>query len=214
MSSVTAGPSLGFVHRFEPGAQDVRPLLLLHGTGGNENDLVPLGRTIAPGTALLSPRGPVLENGMPRFFRRVSEGIFDEDDLRHRAEDLADFVLAARERYRLAAPLAVGFSNGANIAAAVLLLRPEVLAGAVLIRPMVPLTEPPAVDLAGTPVLVLSGAMDPIVPAENAAHLVRQLSMAGAEVAHHVLPAGHGLSQADVNLAAAWTRARPAARAA
>ncbi|MBY0299596.1 MAG: alpha/beta hydrolase [Methylobacterium sp.] len=194
-----------FVHRFEPaGAPDRPPLLLLHGTGGDETDLLPLGRMLAPGAALLSPRGPVLENGMPRFFRRLAEGVFDEADLRSRAADLAAFVEAARETYGLPAPLAVGFSNGANIAAAMLLLHPGVLAGALLIRAMVPLAEPPAADLAGRPVLILSGSLDPIVPAQNAARLAAQLGAAGAAVTHEVLPAGHGLTQADLARAQAW----------
>jgi len=199
--------SLGFHHRFEPGPGAGRPLLLLHGTGGDETDLLPLGRTVAPGAALLSPRGTVLENGMPRFFHRLSEGVFDEADLRRRADDLANFVIAARDRYGLGAPVALGFSNGANIAAAVLLLRPEVLAGAVLLRAMVPLAEPPRADLAGKPVLILSGAMDPIVPRANAETLAGQLAAAGAKVDHRILQAGHALTQTDVSLAAAWTRA-------
>ena len=116
---------LSFVHRYEPAAQPERPpLLLLHGTGGDEHDLIPLGRMLAPGAALLSPRGKVLEGGMPRFFRRLAEGVFDEEDVRKRAHDLADFVETARAAYGLPAPVAVGFSNGANIAAALLLLRP------------------------------------------------------------------------------------------
>ncbi|GJE11561.1 alpha/beta hydrolase [Methylobacterium longum] len=193
-----------FIHRFEPGADAARPLLLLHGTGGNETDLLPLGRMVAPGAALLAPRGPVTENGMPRFFRRVAEGVFDEADLRRRTGDLAAFVAAARERYGLGAPLALGFSNGANIAASLLLLWPETLAGAVLIRPMVPFAEPPAADLAGRPVLILSGAMDPIVPVENARRLAAQLTASGATVEHRILPAGHGLSQAEVSVAAGW----------
>ncbi len=110
--------TLGLVHRFEPGRPDRPPVLLLHGTGGDEADLLPLGRAVAPGSPLLSPRGAVLENGMPRFFRRLAEGVFDEDDLRRRTQELAAFITAARERYSLAAPLALGFSNGANIAAA------------------------------------------------------------------------------------------------
>jgi phospholipase/carboxylesterase len=198
--------SLGFIHRFEPGAETARPLLLLHGTGGNERDLLPLGRIVAPGAALLAPRGAVLENGMPRFFRRLSEGVFDEADLRRRAGDLGGFVAASRARYGIGAPLALGFSNGANIAAALLMLRPKTLAGAMLIRPMVPLAEPPAVDLAGKPVLILSGAMDPIVPVENARRLAAQLAAVGAAVEHRILPTGHGLSQADVSLAADWVR--------
>jgi phospholipase/carboxylesterase len=159
---------------------------------------------MAPGSALLSPRGKVLENGMPRFFRRLAEGIFDEDDVRRRAEELAGFVAEARAAYGLPAPVAVGFSNGANIAAALLLLRPEVLAGAALLRAMVPLSEPPPADLTGKPVLLLSGAADPIVPAENAARLATTLRKAGAEVRHQTLPVGHGLSQADVTIIKAW----------
>jgi phospholipase/carboxylesterase len=146
----------------------------------------------------------VLENGMPRFFRRVAEGVFDEVDLRRRAAELAAFVTEARTAYGLAPPLAVGFSNGANIAAALLLLHPEALAGAALLRAMVPLAAPPPVDLAGKPVLLLSGAMDPIVPAENAARLAALLEDAGTVVRHQTLPAGHGLSQADLDLVKEW----------
>jgi phospholipase/carboxylesterase len=197
--------SESFIHRFQPGSvTGAAPLLLLHGTGGDENDLLPLGAALAPGAALLSPRGQVLEHGMPRFFRRLAEGVFDEDDVRRRAAELGAFVTEAGHRHGLAAPIAVGFSNGANIAAALLLTQPGVLAGAVLLRAMVPLSEPPAIDLKGKPVLILSGAADPIVPAANAAKLAAQLSQAGAEVTHRTLPAGHQLSQADVNLARDW----------
>lgn len=205
--------TLSFLHRFEPGEAGLPPLLLLHGTGGDEADLLPLGRAVAPGAPLLSPRGQVSENGAPRFFRRLAEGVFDEADLRRRTDGLADFVAAARDRYGLAAPRALGFSNGANIAAATLLQRPEALAGAVLIRPMVPFATPPAADLAGQPVLMLSGIMDPIVPVENARRLAGQLTAAGAAVTHRMLPAGHGLSQAEIGLVAEWLRdiARPAA---
>ncbi len=198
--------SLSFLHAFEPGAGAARPLLLLHGTGGSETDLLPLGRAVAPGAALLSPRGQVLENGMPRFFRRLGEGVFDEDDLRRRADDLAGFVAEARAAYRLEAPLALGFSNGANIAAALLLLHPEALAGAVLLRPMMPLAAPPEPDLRTKPVLMLSGALDPIVPAENAEALASLLGRAGAAVEHMILPTGHGLSQADVARVGTWMK--------
>jgi phospholipase/carboxylesterase len=194
-----------FIHRFVPATAPGRaPLLLLHGTGGDETDLLPLGQMVAPGAALLSPRGKVLENGMPRFFRRLAEGVFDEEDVVRRAHELADFVAEAQQDKALPAPVAVGFSNGANIAAAMMLLRPESLAGAVLIRAMVPLASPPVADLAGKPVLILSGAMDPIVPEENASRLAALLSEAGARVQHEVLPAGHGLSQADVSLIRTW----------
>jgi len=197
----------GFLHRFDKGsAASSPPILLLHGTGGDENDLIDLGRAVAPGSALLSPRGPVLEHGMPRFFRRLAEGVFDEADLKQRADALADFVTAARQRYALEAPIALGFSNGANIAAAMLMQRPDVLSGAVLLRAMVPFAEPPAASIQGTPVLIASGAQDPIVPASNAAQLAAQLRERGASVDHRILPAGHALTQADVNLAAAFVK--------
>ncbi|MBR0815737.1 MULTISPECIES: alpha/beta hydrolase [Bradyrhizobium] len=194
-----------FIHRFEPATRaGSPPLLLLHGTGGDETDLLGLGKMISPGSALLSPRGRVLEHGMPRFFRRLAEGVFDEEDLRRRAHELGNFIADAREQYGIAAPVAVGFSNGANIAAALLLLKPDVLAGAILLRAMVPLSDPPPADLAGKPVLLLSGQSDPIVPAGNSARLAATLSQAGARVSHRILPAGHQLSQADVTLARDW----------
>ncbi|CAA0113120.1 Putative hydrolase MhqD [Starkeya nomas] len=200
--------ALSFVHRFEPATDaGAPPLLLLHGTGGDENDLIQLGRMLSPGSALLSPRGKVLEGGAPRFFRRLREGVFDEEDVRFRAAELADFVTEARKVYNVAAPVAVGFSNGANIAAAMLLTRPEVLAGAVLLRAMVPLAAPPAADLKGRGVLLLSGGMDPIVPEENAERLAAQLRAAGARLDHRTLPVGHGLSQADIGLARQWLAA-------
>lgn len=196
---------LSFTHRYEPAlTPGLPPLLLLHGTGGDENDLIPLGRTLLPGAALVSPRGKVLENGMPRFFRRLAEGVFDEADVKARAHELADFVAGAREAYGLDAPVALGFSNGANIAAAMLVLRPEALAGAALLRAMVPLSDPPGADLSGKRVLMLSGQLDPIVPAENSARLAELLSQAGADVTHHILPTGHGLSQPDLTLTQDW----------
>src|SRR5829696_215517 len=196
---MTTTTELSHLHRSVPATVAGRPpILLLHGTGGDENDLLPLGRTVAPGAALLSPRGRVLEGGMPRFFRRLAEGVFDEEDVRRRAHELADFVQDARDAYRLDTPIALGFSNGANIAAAVLQLRPEVLAGAVLLRAMVPLSDALRRELDGTPVLILSGAADPIVPAENAARLASILDAAGAVVDHRTLPAGHGLTPADM----------------
>lgn len=198
--------NLTHIHRFVDGNRS-RPLLLLHGTGGDEGDLLPLGELAAPGVALLSPRGQVSEGGASRFFRRFAEGVFDVDDLKQRTQDLAGFILEARRAYGLGAPVALGFSNGANIAASLLLLRPEVLAGAVLLRAMVPfeMDDPPRLE--GKPVLLLSGAMDPIVPAENAERLATLLSDAGAAVTHRTMPAGHGLSQADLAETTAWLRA-------
>jgi phospholipase/carboxylesterase len=196
---------LSFIHRFEPGDRlEAPPLLLLHGTGGDENDLLPLGKAIAPGSALLSPRGKVLEHGMPRFFRRLAEGVFDEEDVRRRANELADFIAEARKRYGLAAPIALGYSNGANIAAAMMLLRPEAVAGALLLRAMVPLRAAPRADLREKAVLIVSGQLDPIIPADNSASLAAMLKSAGADVQQSVLPIGHGLSQADVTVGRAW----------
>ena len=197
--------ALQFVHRFEPARRpQARPSLLLHGTGGNEDDLLPIGQILSPGAALLSPRGQVLENGMPRFFRRLAEGVFDYDDVRRRAIELAQFIAAAKENYHLASPIAVGYSNGANIAAAVLLLKPEILAGAILFRAMLPLDPAPQPDLAGQPVLITSGLRDPVIPAESANRLAALLSVAGARVKHKTFPVGHELSQMDLSAAQQW----------
>jgi phospholipase/carboxylesterase len=206
---MTTTTDLSFIHRYLPGSVPGRPpLLLLHGTGGDETDLLGLGQAVAPGSALLSPRGKVLENGMPRFFRRLAEGMFDEADVRRRAAELAEFVTEAQVTYGLAAPVAFGFSNGANIAAAMLLLHPKVLAGAVLLRAMVPLSDEVGTGLDNKPVLLLSGAADPIVPAGNAEGLAAILAGAGAEVDHRTLPVGHGLSQSDLALSTAWLARR------
>jgi phospholipase/carboxylesterase len=197
--------TLSFTHRFEPATRlEAPPLLLLHGTGGDENDLLQLGSMISPGSALLSPRGKILEHGMPRFFRRHAEGVFDEDDVRLRAQELADFVAEARKTYAIASPIAVGYSNGANIAAATLLLRPDALAGAALLRPMMPLSQPPKADLSGKPVLMISGQNDPIVPDANAQRLHALLSADGAKVELHRLPIGHQLTQTDLTVTRHW----------
>jgi phospholipase/carboxylesterase len=168
-------------------------LLLLHGTGGNEHDLLPLRDHLAPGAAVLSVRGTVLENGMPRFFRRVGEGVFDEDDLRRRADDLAEFVLTASAAYRIEerSLVAVGFSNGANIASAMLLRRPGLLAGAVLLAAMVPYAEPPAADLTGILVIISNGDRDPLIDAGVTLQLAGQLRERGAEVVELPHPGGH-----------------------
>jgi phospholipase/carboxylesterase len=196
-----------FIYRFEREKERAAaPLLLLHGTGGDENDLLQLGAMVSPHSALLSPRGRVLENGMPRFFRRLAEGVFDEDDVRRRAFELGDFVEDARRRHGIGRPIALGYSNGANIAAALMLLRPEVFAGAALLRAMVPLSDPPHPDLSQVPVLIASGKADPIVPASNSAKLAAMLRDAGADVSHHVLLVGHQLSQADLALIRDWLK--------
>ena len=200
-------PIGGFAHRFVPGTRcDPPPMLLLHGTGGNEDDLLTLGAALAPGAALLSPRGKVLEHGMPRFFRRLAEGVFDVEDVRFRANELADFVQAATEKYGITGtpPVAVGFSNGANIAAAMLLLRPKTLGGALLLRPMVPLVPDPLPDLNGVPVQIVAGLADPIVPPRQSEALAGLLRKAGAQVDLEWLPGGHGLTRADLEAGSRW----------
>ena len=187
-----------FKHVFKPGDVALPPLLLLHGTGGTEHDLIGLGESVAPGRALLSPRGQVLENGMPRFFRRFAEGVLDEDDIRKRSADLAAFIAGAREAYGIAAPMALGYSNGANIAAALLLLYPGLLSGAVLLRAMAPFKQLPAVTLPGTKVLLLSGQNDQMIPLADATRLASHLQNSGATVKHQSFPTGHGLTQPDI----------------
>jgi phospholipase/carboxylesterase len=198
---------LGLTHRFIPATQPkLAPLLLLHGTGGDENDLIPLGEQLLPGAALLSPRGKVLENGMPRFFRRLAEGVFDLDDLKLRTQELADFVRQARNIYGLAAPIAVGFSNGANIAASLLLSHPDVLRGAVLLRAMLPFEPKPLPDLSGKQVLLLTGSNDQMIPAASSERLIEVLQTANAELVYKSLPAGHNLTQNDLIIAAQWLK--------
>ncbi len=165
------------------------PLLLLHGTGGDEHDLLPLAARLSPTSPLLSPRGDVIEHGMPRFFRRLAEGVFDEDDLRRRTDELADFVAAAADEHGVEAGafVAVGFSNGANIASSLLMRRPEVLGGAVLLAAMVPYAEPPdSANLSRHRVVVSNGRLDPMATPDQTRTLVSQLRARGAEV--HELP--------------------------
>ncbi len=197
-----------FIHRFIPGHEggDAPVLLLLHGTGGNEDDLVDLGHALLPGAPLLSPRGRVLENGMPRFFRRLAEGVFDEEDLIRRTHEIADFVQAARKKYQLGdrKVVAVGYSNGANIAASTLLLRPDTLAGAVLLRPMVPLNTPSLPDLSSVAVFLANGRNDPLIPVENAERLAAIFRNSGANVTQRWSHARHQLETADVEEARSW----------
>ena len=196
---------LDFIHRFVPASQPDRPpLLLLHGTGGDENDLLPLGQDISPGSALLSPRGKVLEHGMPRFFRRLTEGVFDLDDLRTRTRELASFIEVARDKYQLGPVIALGFSNGANIAASLLLSHPDVLAGAILLRAMLPFEPDRKPQLEGKPVLMLSGKADPFMPAASRQRLAELLAESGAQLTHRTLDAGHNLTQNDLYLATEW----------
>lgn len=198
--------ALAYHHRFEPapaGAPAAPPLLLLHGTGGDENDLIPLARRISPGSALLSPRGDVVERGARRFFARVAEGVFDPAEVRTRAATLAAFIGEAAERYGFDSHrlTAVGLSNGANIAAVLLQLHPATLGGAVLLRPMVVLDQPAAPgSLAGKRVLIASGNADPIVPPDHPPRLAALLETGGADVAVRIFRAGHNLTADDLTV--------------
>ena len=197
---------LGFVHRFVPGSTgNLQALLLLHGTGGDENDLIPLGSELLPGAALLSLRGKVLENGMPRYFRRLSEGVFDLDDLARRTEELARFIENARREYNLSDQLvAVGYSNGANIVASLILREPQHITGAVLFRAMVPFSPEAVPDNGGMPVFLGAGERDPIVPAENARRLAALLESGGADVSLYWHRGGHELGRDDIDAAKSW----------
>ena len=198
---------LGFVHRYVPGEDESGPtLLLLHGTGGNEEDLVPLGETLAPGAAFLSPRGKVSEYGAPRFFRRLAEGVFDHEDLLFRTHELAEFVQVASEEYGFDASkvVAVGYSNGANVAASTILLHPGLLRAAILFRAMVPFEPDLAPDLSGMPVFLAAGRMDRMIPPDNTQRLADILLEAGADVDLRWRDTGHPLTYEDVAEAKAW----------
>jgi phospholipase/carboxylesterase len=200
-------PQPDFLHEFVPGNSN-RTLLLLHGTGGNEHDLIPLGRELDTDAFLLSPRGKILENGMPRFFRRVAEGVFDLDDLKTRTNELADFVAAAARHYKLAADniVGVGYSNGANIAASMLLLRPEIMHAAILFRAMVPLIPDKLPDLSSVGVWIGAGDQDPIIPSSETQRLVDLFRQAGADVTIRFFRAGHGLTNSEVETAGQWLK--------
>jgi phospholipase/carboxylesterase len=207
---------LDFIHVYQPATSAEAPtLLLLHGTGGDERDLLGLGPALSPGAGVLSPRGQVLERGMPRFFRRLAEGVFDLDDLRKRTDDLANFVTNAAAHYGfdVSRVIAAGFSNGANIAASLLLLRPEVLAGAIMFRAMVPLVPDPLTPRAGRQALLSNGAADPLVSAAETDRLAALLTAAGVDVTVRVQRAGHELTQQDVTQAREWLAAAAAAKA-
>lgn len=199
---------LDFIHHFIPGTAgpSAPVLLLLHGTGGDENDLIELGRRLYPGASILSPRGKILENGMPRFFRRLAEGVFDEEDLIYRTSELGDFICAAAKHYGFDEQkiVAIGYSNGANIAASLLLTRPGTLEGAVLLRAMVPLVPTKLPDLTGIPIFLASGRSDPIIPPANSERLGKMLQESGAEITVHWSLAGHQLTSAELDLATKW----------
>lgn len=206
---MTMANDLGFIHRFVPGTDTGRtPLLLLHGSGGDEHDLIPLAERIAPGHALLSPRGKVNEQGITRFFRREPDGAWDLDDLRLRTKELADFLRSARGAYGLPKPVVLGYSNGANIAWSLLLKEPDALAGAILLRAMLPFDPRPLPDLSSIPVLLIAAHDDELIPVERAGLLATLLGEAGAEVTYEVLRTGHGLTGEDVKLGSEWLAAR------
>ncbi|MDQ3873562.1 MAG: alpha/beta hydrolase [Thermoproteota archaeon] len=206
----TTKAELGFIHHFIPSTETgdkAVTLLLLHGTGGNEQDLIPLGQQLCPNAAILSPRGKVLEGGMPRFFRRLAEGVFDIEDLKFRTHELADFVEKASAVYgfELKNVISVGYSNGANIASSCLLLRPEVISSAVLFRAMVPLMPEMIPNLASKNIFMSAGDHDPIVPREQAEMLYRMFEKGGANVLlHWQKNAGHQLAYDEISAARDW----------
>ena len=198
---------LGFAHRYVPGEDDSGlTLLVLHGTGGNEDDLIPLGKELAPTAAILSPRGKVLEFGAPRFFRRLAEGVFDHEDLVFRTHELAGFIEAASEEYGFdrSGLVAAGYSNGANIAASLILLHPGLLRAAVLFRAMVPFEPEVTPDLSGMPVFMASGRRDQMIPPDNSQKLADILEEAGADVDLRWRDTGHGLTYEEVEEAREW----------
>ena len=201
---------LGFIHRFIPANSKAKQtdltLLLLHGTGGNEEDLIPLGKELASNASILSVRGKVLENGMPRFFRRIKEGVFDLEDLNLRTNELADFILNSSSIYEFDPEriIAVGFSNGANIGASLLLGRPEVLTGAILFRAMVPFIPKVLPDLSKKHILLSEGLHDPIVSRGEAENLLRLFTKARADATLEWQDSGHNLVQQDIVASRRW----------
>ena len=196
-----------YVHRYlAPQGDDSRTLLLLHGTGGDENDLIQLGQMLAPDAGLLSPRGTVSENGAARFFKRLAEGVFDIPDLHARTKDLVAFIAAAAAHYNFdpSKVIAAGFSNGANIATSALLSSPDALAGAILFRPMVPFIPENPVSLAGKRVFIGAGETDAIVPKTHPDRLAELLRVLGADVTLKWQPTGHTLTRPDVSAAYEW----------
>lgn len=199
---------LGFIHRFLP-AEDpasAETLLVLHGTGGDENDLIGIGQAVAPGAAILSPRGNVLENGAPRFFRRLAEGVFDPKEVRSRAEELARFIRAATVTYQLDPDriFALGYSNGANVASTVMLIEPGTIHGAILLRPMLVYEPTDENDLSGSAVFISAGRMDPIVPTTSVEKLARLFESAHADITLKWQLAAHNLLPSEVREAAEW----------
>ncbi|MCM3575103.1 MULTISPECIES: alpha/beta hydrolase [Mesobacillus] len=198
-------------HIYKKGSNTSKPtLLLLHGTGGNENDLLPLANMIDPEASVLSVRGNILENGMPRFFRRLAEGVFDEEDLIFRTQELHEFLDEASEKYGFSRDhiIAVGYSNGANIAASLLFHYKNALKGAILHHPMVPRRGIELPELSGTEVFLAAGKNDPICPAQESEELSTILSAANASVEMHWENSGHQLTLSEVEAARDWYKGR------
>ena len=201
---------LDFIHRFISANGKAKKsnltLLLLHGTGGTEDDLIPLGNELTTDASILSVRGKVLENGMPRFFRRLEEGVFDLEDLKMRTDELADFILKSSSIYDfdLKRLVAVGYSNGANIGASLLLRRPEVLAGAILFRAMVPFVPDVLPDLSKKSIILLEGMRDPIVSKQEAESLLKIFNKAHSNVTIKWQGSGHNLTKEDIDSAKEW----------
>jgi phospholipase/carboxylesterase len=196
-------------HKYVEGSPDAPLLLLLHGTGGSPDDLLGLARELSPDSAVLAPAGPVTEYGAARWFRRLAEGVFDHEDVVKRAHQLADFVVEAREKYGLGDRrlVAVGFSNGANIAAAVTLLRPEVVREAALFAAMSPVPEPPDLDLSASRVFLANGERDPMAPLASTEELIGLLRERGADVVTQRHPGGHQITADGVRAATKWIMA-------
>ena len=202
---MTNAVSTDFAHEYRAGDPSKVTLLLLHGTGGTEQDLLPLGARVLPGATMLSPRGQVDEHGHARFFRRLAEGVFDIPDLRARADALATWTTAQiAARGAPSRIVAIGFSNGANIASALMLQHPGLLAGAVLIRAMVPYTPTHSPLLNGTRVLISAGRLDPLIPTPQVTELETILRTAGADVTLAWQNAGHGLVGGDLAAMTSW----------
>jgi predicted esterase len=199
---------LSYAHNFIAAKKIGHPLtlLLLHGTGGDEFDMIPLGRRLESAANILSPRGNVLENGLPRFFKRSSEGVFDKEDIKKRTQELAEFTEKASTTYNfdLDKIVAVGFSNGANIAASLLLFFPRLLAGAMLFRPMLPIMPETEPNLSKIPVLILAGLYDTTVPKYQPKRLSDLLCKAGANASLRWQEAGHTITEKEIDQAREW----------
>jgi len=196
----------GWRHEFVPGDAALPSLLMLHGTGGDEREMVALGRSLAPGAAILAPRGRVSEGGMARFFSRAPDDPFRFPDIEERIDELAALVRAALIEFELGGrPVyAVGYSNGANAATALMIRHPGLIDGAVLMRGLLPMPASRDLDLSGARALVAGGTADAMIPEEMARDLVATLRARGADVTEHWSARGHGLGQDDLDAASAW----------